>query len=72
MEYKIILKDAFKTFTGDQDKVVSPEQTLATVREKFSRLDIDILKDTVRIDNGRLDIPVYFRNLGYWFIQRPG
>ncbi|MEZ4552197.1 MAG: hypothetical protein R2874_17485 [Desulfobacterales bacterium] len=29
MEYKIILKDAFKTFTGDQDKVVSPEQTAA-------------------------------------------
>ena len=64
MEYKIILKDAFKTFTSDQDKVVSPEQTLATVREKFSRLDIDILKDTVRIDNGRLDIPVYFSVCG--------
>ncbi len=64
MKYPITLKDAVKTFTGDQDKVVSPEQTLATVREKFRLLDIDILKDTVRIDNGRLDIPVYFSVCG--------
>jgi len=64
MNYEITLKDAYKTFTDDQDKIIAPDQTLKHVKEKFSRLDLSILDETVRIDNGRLDIPVYFSVCG--------
>lgn len=64
MDYKIALKDAVKTFTEDQDKVIAPDRTLKNVKEKFARLDLNILEETVRIDNGRLDIPVYFSVCG--------
>lgn len=61
---KIILKDAFKGFTLDQDKIVSPEETVKCFKNKLKNLDLDILEYTKRIDNGRLDIPVYFSNCG--------
>jgi len=64
MNYEITLKDAYKTFTEDQDKIIAPDQTLKNVKEKFARLDLSILDETVRIDNGRLDIPVYFSVCG--------
>jgi len=64
MNYKITLKDAYKTFTDDQDKIIAPDETLKNVKEKFARLDLHILDETVRIDNGRLDIPVYFSVCG--------
>lgn len=60
----IILEDAFKTFTLDQDKVIAPEDTLKKVRQRFAALDLKILDKTERIDNGRLDIPVYFSVCG--------
>jgi ribosomal protein S12 methylthiotransferase accessory factor len=60
----IILNDAFKTFTLDQDKVIAPEDTLKKVRQQFQQLDLKILDKTIRIDNGRLDIPVYFSVCG--------
>ena len=60
----IILKDALKTFTLDQDKIIAPEDTLKKVRQRFGELDLKILDKTVRIDNGRLDIPVYFSVCG--------
>jgi ribosomal protein S12 methylthiotransferase accessory factor len=53
------LEDAFKRVTADQDKIRAPEETVKDFRERLSRLDLDILKQTVRIDNGRLGIPVY-------------
>jgi ribosomal protein S12 methylthiotransferase accessory factor len=58
------LKDAFKGFTLDQDKAISPQQTVKQFRERLKSLDLDILKGTVRIDNGRLDIPVFFSRCG--------
>ena len=58
------LKDAFKTFTFDQDKVLPPEDTVARFKEKLKEVNLDILKRTVRIDNGRLNIPVYFSICG--------
>ena len=65
MEKKqIILGDAVKGFTLDQDKVVSPEETVARFRKKASGVNLDILSHTRRIDNGRLDIPVYFSVCG--------
>ncbi len=65
MEYTVILNDAFKRYTLDQDKVMTPEETVGRFKEKIKRLNVDILKQTVRIDNGRLDIPVYFSVCGH-------
>jgi len=56
---RIGLKDAYKGFTLDQDKIVPPEETVERIKKKLEKLDLDILKSTLRIDNGRLNIPVY-------------
>ncbi len=65
MEKKSIrLQDCLKTYTTDQDKAIRPEDTVARFKEKLKQLDIDILKEVKRIDNGRLDIPVFFSVCG--------
>lgn len=64
MTVKIILNDAFKKVTHDQDKILTPEETVQRFKEKSALLDLDILERTERIDNGRLDIPVYFSICG--------
>lgn len=58
------LTDALKSYTFDQDKVLTPEQTITRVRESLGRLDLEILKETLRIDSGRLDIPIFISLLG--------
>ncbi len=63
-KYQITLQDAFKRYTLDQDKVISPEKTVKHFKEKLQSVNLDILEDTIRIDNGRLDIPVYFSTCG--------
>ena len=64
MTHKIVLNDAFKRFTLDQDKIVSPGETVRRFKEKLKKVHLDILEYTVRIDNGRLGIPVYFSSCG--------
>ena len=64
MTAKITLQDAFKTSTYDQDKVISPQETVRRFREKLDQVNLDILDHTERIDKGRLDIPVYFSVCG--------
>lgn len=64
MDCKIILKDAFKKFTLDQDKILPPQETVTRFKEKLRTIDLDILEYTVRIDKGRLNIPVYFSTCG--------
>ncbi len=64
MSTKIILNDAFKGFTLDQDKIFPPHETLQRSKKKLEQLNMDILESTVRIDNGRLDIPVFFSYCG--------
>ncbi len=64
MNQKIVLDDAYKSYTLDQDKIFSPEETVRRFKEKLKAVDLDILKETVRIDQGRLDIPVYFSVCG--------
>ena len=61
---KIVLKDAYKGFTLDQDKIISPKETINRFKEKAQQVNLDILSYTQRIDNGRLDIPVYFSVCG--------
>ncbi len=58
------LADAFKGYTYDQDKLLTPQETIARVRERLARLDLKILQETMRIDSGRLDIPIYISLLG--------
>ena len=60
MSYKITMNDAFKRFTLDQDKILPPEETVRRFKAKLKKLDHDILEQTIRIDTGRLDIPIYF------------
>lgn len=64
MRNTIKLQDAFKNFTLDQDKVITPEETVRRMKDKLARLDLDILEKALRIDNGRLDIPVFFSLCG--------
>ena len=64
MPFKIELNDAHKAYTFDQDKILTPEDTVKRFKEKLKRVNLDILKGTVRIDNRRLDIPVYFSLCG--------
>ena len=61
---KITLQDAYKTSTYDQDKIMSPEETVATFKSRLQGAKLDILDHTERIDNGRLDIPVFFSVCG--------
>ena len=65
MSSNILLKDCFKTYTLDQDKLLTPRETVARVREQMNRVGLDLMKETRRIDNGRLDIPVYLSILGH-------
>ncbi|MBW1840816.1 MAG: YcaO-like family protein [Deltaproteobacteria bacterium] len=64
MNHKIVLKDAFKGYTLDQDKICTPEETVKRFKNKLKKIDLDILEKTTRIDNGRLDIPIYFSVCG--------
>lgn len=56
----IRFRDCPKTFTRDQDKALTPEQTIDYFYQRLEEFDIKILSEVKRIDNGRLDIPVYF------------
>jgi len=58
------LTDAIKGYTYDQDKLLTPAATIAQVRQRLARLDLQILQETLRIDSGRLDIPVFISILG--------
>lgn len=64
MNTTIKLTDAIKKHTIDQDKIISPEETVNNFIEKTKQLNLDILHETKRIDNGRLDIPVFFSVCG--------
>jgi len=58
------LTDTLKGYTYDQDKLLTPEETIRRVRERLGALDLKLLQDTRRIDTGRLNIPVYLSLLG--------
>ena len=60
----IRLASAPKKYSAEQDKTRPPAETVAWVRERFASLGRDVLKKTMRIDTGRLDIPVYISLCG--------
>lgn len=61
---KITFTDCQKHFTTDQDKAITPQETIERFYQKLNSLDLNILSEVKRIDNGRLDIPVYFSVCG--------
>lgn len=60
----IRVTDCLKAYTYDQDKVCKPTETVERFKNKLASVNLDILKEIVRIDNGRLDIPIYFSMTG--------
>jgi len=64
MKSNIAIKDCYKAYRHDQDKARNPEETVRWVRERVEKVKIDILTKTMRIDTGRLDIPVYISLCG--------
>lgn len=60
----ITLQSCPKAYTQDQDKAISPADTVARVRERLGKLDINILAETRRVDVGRLGIPVFLSVCG--------
>jgi ribosomal protein S12 methylthiotransferase accessory factor len=60
----LTLADAYKGYTYDLDKLLPPAETIARVKNRLSQVKLDILQETLRIDSGRLDIPVYISLLG--------
>ena len=66
MSSGIVLKDCFKTYTYDQDKSRTPQETISRVRALLKEVDLDILKETVRIDRGQTGHPHLYQPL------RPG
>jgi len=70
--HAILIQDAYKTSYRDQDKLISPEQTVRNAKKQLAKLDLDILHETRRIDNNRLGIPVYFSICGADAQKRTG
>lgn len=64
MSSGIVLQDCFKSYTYDQEKAWTPQETIARVRALLKEVDLDILKETIRIDNGRLGIPIFISRCG--------
>lgn len=64
MSSGIALRDCYKAFRHDQDKVRTPAETLKWARDRLGLLNLDILTKTMRIDTGRLGIPVYISLCG--------
>ncbi|MCF8066449.1 MAG: YcaO-like family protein, partial [Desulfarculaceae bacterium] len=58
------LRAAPKGYEGEQDKARAPEETVAWVRERFGAMGQNILRQVMRIDTGRLDIPVFISICG--------
>ncbi len=56
--------NTLKSYTYDQDKLCSPEETVAKLKQKLVDVKLDILESVQRVDTGRLDIPVYFSVCG--------
>lgn len=60
----IRLQDSFKHYTIDLDKTCSPDETVKKFKERLAQQNLQVLQEIKRIDNGRLDIPVYFSVCG--------
>ncbi|MDY7002135.1 MAG: YcaO-like family protein, partial [Thermodesulfobacteriota bacterium] len=53
------LKDCLKTYTKDQDKALTPSETVSRAKAELLGQGRNILAETRRVDTGRLGIPVF-------------
>jgi ribosomal protein S12 methylthiotransferase accessory factor len=60
----IELKPCVKTFTTDQDKACTPEETVQRVKARLKETCRGVLAQTDRVDTGRLGIPVFVSQCG--------
>ncbi|MFH1033904.1 MAG: YcaO-like family protein [Pseudomonadota bacterium] len=60
----INLQSVPKVYHQEQDKARPPQQTVDWARGRFAGLGQEVLQKTLRIDTGRLDIPVYLSLCG--------
>ncbi len=60
----IHLQSCPKAHSHELDKACAPATTVTRVRQRLATVDMDILSDTVRVDVGRLGIPVYLSTCG--------
>lgn len=58
------LKSCPKSFTRDQDKAVSPEETVKKVKKILEEKCDGVLECTRKVDTGRLGIPVFISECG--------
>ncbi|NLI80645.1 MAG: tetratricopeptide repeat protein [Deltaproteobacteria bacterium] len=61
---RILIRDCYKTYRHDQDKVLTPQETIRRVKDRLASIDLKVLTETVRIDSGRLGIPVFISLCG--------
>jgi ribosomal protein S12 methylthiotransferase accessory factor len=60
----LVLRDALKNYRHDQEKIIAPDETINRFKDRVTKSGLSILKEVVRVDKGRLDIPVYFSVCG--------
>lgn len=58
------LKSCPKIYSKDQDKAVSPEETVSRVKALLGEKCNGVLKCTRKVDTGRLGIPVFISECG--------
>ncbi len=58
------LQDAPKGYTGDLDKAIDPTTTIQKAMSRLRAFGNRVLRNTLRIDSGRLGIPVYISLCG--------
>ena len=64
MSMKFRLNPAYKEPQSTSDKTMSAGETVRMFTEKSETANLNILDEATRIDNGRIDIPVYFSTCG--------
>ncbi|MFC1895327.1 YcaO-like family protein [Thermodesulfobacteriota bacterium] len=60
----VALKSTLKKHTVGIDKSVAPSLTIGHVKQRLEEIDLDLVREIVRVDQGRLDIPVYVCRVG--------
>lgn len=64
LQSNIFLESCQKKYTNGLDKAIAPFKTVQRVKGILEKLQLKIVKDTTRIDLGRLGIPVYVCQAG--------
>jgi ribosomal protein S12 methylthiotransferase accessory factor len=64
LQSNIHLKKGPKKHLMGLDKAIPPAETVTNIKNVLKRIQIKLVRDIIRIDSGRLDIPVYICRAG--------